>query len=140
MIANVSTQALFNANPLEFLLGDMNMNPTSTTGLQALMGPTHSSQISLRELLTGTMAGQTQTGTWNPAKQSYQYTTSNTLNPTNQNFAVLAHNFSDNIGNIVVGTALTAAGFKVARKVLRKPINMANRQLRNFGLGSTIQI
>ena len=142
MLANVATQNLFNANPLEFMLGDLNQGglPMQPTGFQMLMGPTPAGTISLRELLTNTMSGQNRTIVgW--TKGQAVYGTSNALNPITQgsNFETVAQNFSDNIGNIIISTAGIGVGFRVAKKVLRKPIGMANKTLRNLGLGSTLQ-
>ena len=53
---------------------------------------------------------------------------------------IVTENFKDNFGNIIVGSVLTTAGFRLANKVLAKPKNKANAMLRQFGLGSTIQI
>ena len=52
----------------------------------------------------------------------------------------VAKNFTDNLGTIVVQTALTTAGFRIANKVLGKTKNKANKLLRGAGLGTTVQI
>ena len=132
VLANIATQALFDTGPLEFLLGDLNpAGPAQGTALGNLMGPNHSG-ISLKELLTGTMSTSTfhRTGV-----KGGTYTTGTST-------AVLAtvqDNFTRNLPNIIVGTALSTAGFRIAKKVLRKPISMANKSLRQMGLGSTVQ-
>ena len=46
----------------------------------------------------------------------------------------------DNLVNIVVGTALTTAGFRIASKVLINPKSKMNKLLRDVGLGSTVQL
>jgi hypothetical protein len=139
VLANIATQNLFDANPLEFLLGDLNqdvgMNPNM---LQLAMGPSSAGAISLKEILTGSMniasrvyVPPTVAGKSGTYKQGYA-----------QVGGVLDQvqtNFMDNMGNIIIGTVASTAGFRIAKKVLRKPINMANRQLRNAGLGSTVQ-
>lgn len=139
VVANIATQNLFNANPMEFLLGDLNQSlPSNPNALQLMMGPTPTGAISLRELLMGQMSQSVRTGTWNPAKQSYSYSYQQQMTPAD-NLTVISQNFMDNMGNIIVGTALSTAGFRVAKKILRKPVNMANRTLRNVGLGTTVQ-
>jgi hypothetical protein len=135
VLANIATQNLFNANPLEFLLGDLNAQAGSGVFGQ-LMGPSSTGAITLKELLTNSM-NVMQSGTYWTGKQ---YATRTTVGQTGGVVDAVADNFMNNIGNIVVGTAMSTAGFRIAKKVLRKPVNMANRQLRAIGLGSTIQI
>ena len=134
-LANVATKSLFNANPLEFLLGDLNQSGGSGI-LGQVMGPSSAGAITLKELLTGSMNVMQSQTYWT----GKQYASRTVMGQTGGVLEAVSDNFMNNIGNIVVGTALTTAGFKIAKKVLRKPISMANRQLRQFGLGSTIQI
>ena len=137
VLANIATQNLFNSNPLQFLLGDLNASAGSGNALALAMGPNHSG-ISLKELLTNSMTtGATQT-TYTPPGSKGQSTT--TYSTTGGVLDAVQQNFMNNMGNIIIGTAMSTAGFRIAKKVLRKPINMANRSLRQFGLGSTIQI
>ena len=100
-----------------------------------LMGP-QPGVITIKEMLTGTMntVGQISSGGLRPT-----YTTGITTSATSPLEAVSA-NFQANLGNIVVGTALTTAGFRIANKVLRKPKSKMNKLLRDVGLGSTVQL
>lgn len=101
------------------------------------MGPSSAGAITLKELLTGSMNVQ-MTQTYRGSKG--QTLTRQVMGQTGGVLGEVSDNFMNNIGNIVVGTALTTGGFKLAKRVLRKPISMANRQIRALGLGSTIQI
>jgi hypothetical protein len=138
VLANVATQNLFGGNPLQFILGDLNASaPASGNALALAMGP-QPGVISLKELLTGSM--NTATSTTSSSSVFGKPTTSVSYGSTGGVIDTVSQNFMNNIGNIVVGTALSTAGFRVAKRVLRKPINMANRQIRAMGLGSTIQL
>jgi len=133
VLANIATQNLFGSNPLAFVLGDLNASvPANANALAVAMGPNHSG-ISLKELLTNSMS----------TSRAYQTSAgSGIFTQVGQTGGVLdavQQNFMNNMGNIIIGTAMSTAGFRVAKRVLRKPINMANRSLRQFGMGSTIQ-
>ena len=61
VLANIATQALFNGNPLQFVLGDLNAQaPAGGNALAMAMGP-QPGVISLKELLTGSMNTATTT-------------------------------------------------------------------------------
>jgi len=133
-IMNISTQNLMGGNPLQVLLGDLNTSAGSGA-YGSLLGP-QPSVITVKEMLTGTMntlGSQTYSGVGKPPTQAL--TTSGTT-PLD----AIASNFQANMGNIIVGTIFTTAGFRVANKILSKPKNKANAILRQMGLGSTIQI
>ena len=144
MIANVATQNLMGGNPFQVILGDLNAQ-TGTGALGQLMGP-QPGVISLKELVSGSMnqIGTATTGavgsigaggyTGNLGGQ-----TAITMSATSPIDAI-SQNFSNNIGNIIIGTTLTTAGFRVANKVLRKPKSKMNKLLRDVGLGSTVQL
>ena len=59
---------------------------------------------------------------------------------TSSPLEIIKDNFVDNIGNIIVGTTLTTAGFRIANKVLRKPKSKMNKLLKDVGLGTTVQL
>lgn len=139
-IANIATQNLVGGNPLQFLLGDL--NTTTGTGLSAIMGP-QPGVLTLKELLVGEynyggVSSQLASG---PASG---YGGTNVLQTGSTAYGtpleILTANFSSNFGNIVVGSVMTTAGFRIANKVLSKPKNKMNAMLRKVGLGSTIQI
>jgi hypothetical protein len=138
-IANIATQNLMGGNPVQVLLGDL--NTTSGTGTYgALMGP-QPGVITVKEMLTGAMntgSGQTST-TYGALGKPTGTTTTYAMSATSPLDAI-AQNFQNNFGNIIIGSALTTAGFRIANKVLRKPKNKMNKLLKDVGLGSTVQI
>ena len=136
VLANIATTNLFNSNPLQFLLGDLNSTAGSGNALAIAMGPHHTG-FSLKELLTNSMSTGTTSQSYAAAGQKPHTTT--TVSYSGGVLDTVQQNFMNNMGNIVIGTAMSTAGFRIAKKVLRKPINMANRSLRQFGLGSTVQ-
>ena len=140
-VANIATQNLMGGNPFQVILGDLN---ASSQGGYAggLMGP-QPGVIPIKEMLTGTMntlgSSQGQMQSWAQSGFSGSAGTSITTSSTAPLDAV-AMNFQNNLGNIVVGTALTTAGFRIANKVLRKPKTKMNKLLRDVGLGTTVQL
>ena len=136
-VANVATQNLMGGNPIQVILGDL--NTTAGTGMYGgLMGP-QPGVITIKEMLTGTMNTLGSTTTYGALGSTPQTTTGIVTSSTSPLDAV-AQNFQNNLGNIVVGTALTSAGFRIANKVLRKPKTKMNKLLRDVGLGSTVQL
>jgi hypothetical protein len=144
-IANVATQNLMGGNPIQVILGDLNAS-SGTGGLAALMGP-QPGVLTVKEMLTGTMNETQYALTGSTAAPSTSasgwgagtYTASIGTSATSP-LEALSQNFQNNFGNIVVGSVMTTAGFRIANKVLAKPKNKANAMLRQIGLGSTIQI
>lgn len=136
-IANVATQNLMGGNPVQVLLGDLNAS-AGTGAAGALMGP-QPGVITIKEMLTGTM-NTIGTTTSTPYAGAKPVTTSGIITSATSPLDAVAQNFQNNIGNIVVGSVLTTAGFRIANKVLSKPKNKMNKMLREVGLGSTIQI
>jgi hypothetical protein len=144
MIANVATQNLMGGNPFQVILGDLNAQ-SGSGALGQLMGP-QPGVISIKELLTGSMnqiGTATTGGAMSVGAGGYTGTLSGqtaiTTSATSPIDAI-AQNFSSNVGNIIIGTTLTTAGFRVANKVLRKPKSKMNKLLRDVGLGSTVQL
>jgi len=144
MIANVATQNLMGGNPFQVILGDLNAQ-AGTGAIGQLMGP-QPGVISIKELLTGSMnqiGTATTGGVMSVGAGGYTGSLSGqtaiTTSATSPIDAI-AQNFSNNVGNIIIGTALTSAGFRVANKVLRKPKTKMNKLLRDVGLGSTVQL
>lgn len=139
VLANIATQNLFDASPLEFLLGDLNATtPANPNMLQLAMGPSSTGAISLKEILTGSMnTGVTTQHAATPShpKGYSSYGTAQVGGVLDQ----VQENFMNNMGTIIIGTVASTAGFRIAKKVLAKPMRMANRQLRNAGLGGTVQ-
>jgi len=141
-LANIATQNITGGSPLQFLLGDLNASQ-GTGGLSSIMGP-QPNVITVKELITGEM-NQLQLGTGGSGG-SYQLPAGSGglqyslgMAPTSP-YAQAAENFKNSFGNIVIGTVMTTAGFRIANKVLAKPKNKMNAMLRQAGLGSTIQL
>lgn len=147
MIANVATQNLMGGNPLQVMLGDLNAQAGSGA-LGQLMGP-QPGVISIKELLSGTMNAY-QIGSGSNPIATTGYSTPGMMLPgatvtgiTTAGMApidAVAQNFKNNVGNIIIGTTLTTAGFRIANRVLRKPKSKFNKLIRDVGLGSTVQL
>ncbi len=143
-IANIATQNLVGGSPLQFLLGDLNASAGSG-GFQSLMGP-QPGVLTLKELMTGEynyglLPSSTGglPGAMSPTS-GYSGTSVGFGSGAGTPLEILSANFSSNFGNIVVGSVLTTAGFRIAGKVLSKPRSKMNALLRKVGMGSTIQI
>ena len=136
-VANVATQNLMGGNPIQVILGDLNSQ--SGTGMYgSIMGP-QPGVITIMEMLTGTMNTMALTGgtSFVGGKPSATYgVTTSATSP----LEAVSQNFQNTLGNIIVGPALTTAGFRIANKVLRKPKTKMNKLLRDVGLGSTVQL
>ena len=142
-VANIATQNLMGGNPLQVLLGDLNQTVGSGQ-FGSIMGP-QPGVITVKELLTGEMntLGSATAGSMVSQPSGVGYGSSSPMQVVTSSthpLDAISQNFQNNLGNIVVGTALTTAGFRIANKVLRKPKNKMNKMLRQFGLGSTVQI
>jgi hypothetical protein len=137
-IANIATQNLMGGNPFQVLLGDLSQ--TAGTGAYGNLTGPQPGVITVKEMLTGTMntAGSTTT-TYGALGKPTGTTTTYGVSATSPLDAI-SQNFANNFGEIIVGSALTTAGFRIANKILAKPKNKMNAMLRNAGLGSTIQI
>lgn len=140
MVANIATQNLVGGSPIQFLLGDLNQSPG--TGFQSVMGP-QPGVLTLKELLMGeyntglAAAGQIGAGPASGVAAS-SYASGSTA--FGSPLEIVSTNFANNFGNIIVGSVLTSAGFRIANKVLAKPKNKMNAMIRKVGLGSTIQL
>ena len=141
-IANVATQNLMGGNPIQVILGDLNAQAGG--GMYGgLMGP-QPGVITIKEMLTGSMNQLGSTTPQQVGMGGYGGGLSTgagaVVTSSTAPLAAVAQNFQNNLGNIVVGTALTTAGFRIANKVLRKPKTKMNKLLRDVGLGTTVQI
>jgi hypothetical protein len=137
-LMNIATQNLTGGSPLQTLLGDLNSTAGGGYG-GALMGP-QPGVITVKEMLTGTM--NEVSGSWSqPTQVGAKSTYSTSITTSAQSpLDALSQNFQNNFGNIVVGSVLTTAGFRIANKVLAKPKNKFNAMIRQMGLGSTVQL
>ena len=137
-LMNIATQNLTGGSPLQTLLGDLNASAGGGYG-GALMGP-QPGVITVKEMLTGTM--NEVRGSWSHPTTVGGKSTYSTSIPTSAQspIAALSANFTNNFGNIIVGSFLTSAGFRIANRVLAKPKNKFNAMIRQMGLGSTVQL
>ena len=147
MIANVATQNLMGGNPFQVLLGDLNAQ-AGTGALSQLMGP-QPGILTVKELLTGeanalsTSVGGQQVSygpTAGPSTSLTGLSTGSIVTHGSSPIDIVTTNFKNNIGNIIIGTTLTTAGFRIANKVLRKPKTKMNKLLKDVGLGTTVQL
>ena len=141
-IANVATQNLFGGNPLQFVLGDLNATG-GTGGLASIMGP-QPGVLTLKELMVGEYnigsVGSSIAGPTSGSSSLVYQSGSAAGTAFGTPLEIVSQNFQNNFGNIIIGSVMTTAGFRIANKVLAKPKNKANKMLRQFGLGSTLQI
>ena len=137
-LMNIATQNLTGGSPLQTLLGDLNASAGGGYG-GALMGP-QPGVITVKEMLTGTMNMAGGTTTAYPTPGGKPVTTTSIVTSGTSPLDALSANFTNNFGNIVVGSILTTAGFRGANKVLAKPKNKFNAMIRQMGLGSTVQL
>lgn len=134
--ANIATQNLFGGNPFQVILGDLNASAGSGN-FGAIMGP-QPGVITIKELLTGSMNVAVQTSGWQGPQKGT--TTTSIITSATTPFEAVSENFKNNLGNIVVGTVMTTAGFRIANKVLGKPKRKMNKLLKDVGLGTTVQL
>ena len=143
MTANVATQNLFGGSPLQVALGDL--STTSGTGmLSQLMGP-QPGVLTLKEIVSGqynyvSLPGPAGAQSPTQGGSAYIPSAASISTGTGSVLDIISTNFQNNIGSIVVGTAMTTAGFRIANKLLRKPKAKANKLLRDAGLGTTVQL
>ena len=139
-VANIATQNLMGGNPIQVLLGDLNTS-AGAGAYGALMGP-QPGVITVKEMLTGAMntGSGTTTTTYSAVGGKPTGTTTTYAMATTSPLDAISQNFQANLGNIIIGTALTTAGFRIANKVLRKPKSKMNKLLKDVGLGTTVQI
>ena len=136
-LMNIATQNLTGGSPLQTLLGDLNASAGTGYG-GALMGP-QPGVITVKEMLTGTM-NTVGTSTSFGAAGGKPTTTTSIVTSGQSPLDALSTNFQNNFGNIIVGSVLTTAGFRIANKVLAKPKNKFNAMIKQMGLGSTVQL
>jgi hypothetical protein len=139
-IANIATQNTVGGSPIQFLLGDL--NAAGGTGMSALMGP-QPGVLTLKELLTGSFnvgsSGSAYTGPTSGLGTTAVGAPRTTWGGQTA-IEIVGSNFANNFGTIIVSSAFTSAGFRIANKVLAKPKSKMNKMLREVGLGSTVQL
>lgn len=116
LIANVATQAAFNSGAWDFLTAGTNLNPnTKWTGQGSTV-------LSLKELMN-----------WSPSRVAGSYAGMS-------GGEVIMSNLKDNALQAAFSAAIIPIGFKMGRRLLRRPITMGNRLLKQAGLRSVVKI
>lgn len=112
MLLNVGTQALFNTNPVNFVMGSGGKSGYDASGLTS---------ISLKELFQQSQV----TGS-----SSSSYATTH----------IIKKNFEANWPTALAGMILIPVGFKLGRNFARPAITRTNRLLNKSGIGSTVKL
>ena len=130
MIANVGTTAAFGLSLKDFVMDGW----TATSANLA----NHPNQLSLHELIYG---NKSQTTTIALPSAGYGSPTSQTVTLTpGSNTEVIMQNLRANWVPAVIQGTLIPVGFRVSKRVLRKPIAQANKLLKQAGLRSMVKV
>ena len=130
MLANVGTQAMFNLSAWDFITDGW----TSNTAGKAY-GP---GQLSLHEMIYGNYStgvpltlGGYGSGTGTSSKPALS---------TGSNADVVIQNLQQNWVPAVIQSALIPVGFRVGKRIMRRPISMGNKLLKQAGLRSVVKL
>lgn len=126
MLANVGTKAAFNLSAYDFITDGWGQGSSSATSY---------GQISLYEMIYGntvTMAALPSSG--------YGLGQTTTSLSTQSNADVVISNLQNNWMPAVVQSVAIPVGFRVGKRLLRKPIAMGNKLLKQAGLRSMVKI
>jgi len=126
MLANVGTNAAFNLSAWDFV--------TDGWGAGATTKATGANQLSAWEMIYGNASSTT--SVYLPGAGGSQ---SITVTP-GSNADVVMQNLRNNWLPAVIQGVAIPVGFKVGRKMLRKPIAMGNKLLKTAGLRSMVRI
>jgi hypothetical protein len=129
MLANVGTQAAFNLSAWDFVTDGWT---TATAG--RAYGP---GQLSLHELVYGNYFQPAITTTTASGTQTTYGSTSLATGTTG---SIVMSNLQNNWLPAVVQSIAIPAGFKIGRRLLRKPITQGNKLLKAAGLRSMVKI
>lgn len=116
MIANAGSQMAFKSSAWEFLTAGTNLNPNTAWTGQG------STTLSLKEIMN-----------WSPARVSGSYAGMSAGQ-------VIMSNVKENALNFGFQALLIPVGFKLGRRLLRRPISMGNKLLKQAGLRSVVRI
>jgi len=131
MIANVGTTAAFNLNLKDFIMDGWT---AGSTGLAS-----HPNQLSLYEIVYGNASLTTTVQV--PQTGYGQGTTSMTTTfVPGSNTDVIMQNLRNNWVPALIQGTLIPVGFRVSKRVLRKPIAQANKLLKQAGLRSMVKV
>lgn len=118
--AAIWSQALFNVNPVEFVMS------SSRRGMGG-----SSQEITLKELIDSAMGGAG--GVYGP--------TATNLGIENANaFGMVGHNFKNSWFDATIKSAGLNVGMRLAKKVLSRPRREANKAIKAVGLQTAIKV
>jgi len=117
---NVLTQGATNTNPVQFLFGKTQAG--AVMGSQGLAYGANS--VSLKELITRFSTPHGGSGSLATMSES----------------EIVWDNIQKNWVNMAFQSVAIGAGFKVGKKLLRKPISQANRMLKMAGIKSVVSL
>ena len=124
MLANVGTKAAFNLSAYEFITDGWGQGSSSATGY---------GQISLYEMIYGNTVRMAAL----PSAGGSGYTTGLSAQ---SNTDVVISNLQNNWMPALVQSVAIPVGFRVGKRLLRKPISMGNKLLKQAGLRSMVKI
>ncbi len=125
MLANVGTNAAFNLSAWDFV--------TDGWGAGSTTKATGANQLSMWEMIYGNAASKATVYLPGGSSQTV------TMTP-GSNAEVVMQNLQNNWLPAVIQGVAIPVGFKIGRKVLRKPISMGNKLLKVAGLRSMVRI
>ena len=121
MLANVGTKAAFNLSAWDFVTDGWGQGSSSATAY---------GQLSLYEMIYGNTVSLTL-----PSGGGYQTGLSTTSNTD-----VVWSNIQNNWGPALMQSIAIPVGFRVGKRLLRRPISMGNKLLKQAGLRSMVKI
>ena len=125
MLANVGTQAAFNLSAYDFMADGWT---SGTAGKATGLG-----QISLHELIYGNATKTVSIGYGGGS------TTTTSLTGTS-NMDIVVSNLQANWVPALIQSVAIPVGFRIGKRVLRKPIAMGNKALKEAGIRSMVKI
>ena len=124
MLANVGTQAAFNLSAWEFVTDGWQAGSSSATA---------TGQLSLYEMIYGNKSKQISIGYGGG-------TTTTTTLTAGSNADIVMENLKNNWLPAAISSVAIPVGFRVGRKLLRRPITMGNKLLKQAGLRGMVKI
>ena len=124
MLANVGTQAAFNLSAWEFVTDGWQAGSSAATG---------TGQLSLYEMIYGNASKQLSIGYGGG-------TTTTTTLTAGSNADIVMENLKNNWLPAMISSVTIPVGFRVGRKLLRRPISMGNKLLKQAGLRGMVKI
>ena len=128
MLANVGTNAFFGLNAWDWATDGW----TSATAGQA----TGLGQLSLHEMIYGNKTGSAVT----VAGGQYGSGSMTLTAPTGSNLSVITANVQQNWVPAVIQSVAIPVGFRVGKRMLRKPLRMVNKGLKMAGIRDMVKV